>query len=333
MKTIFLLILPLFSFAQILETKSFQEFETRIIKGEEYKLYPMHWQLGDDDFQWIDSLQDGKYVVYAYDTNSISLLFEMKNYSRITDQFFFDDGTSQLFNKLTNKQYHYDKKNRLTTVDSIANDTLNYTLYCYDSIGNVMVENGNGVYKFYYENGRKKSEGKVKNGLQEGKFTYWDENGHVLETGFYEKGVRVGRWKKWTSEVDRDDEKNKKISNLIGKKIEGIFFDKTFLHLDTISFKSLNKIILQMKAAPQSKIELHFFTENARNGYIVDEKWIQETIDYFIKNGIQASSILAFNYADSTPIINKEKLNKIKIKKRHSRLELVNQRIEYKIIK
>lgn len=207
-------------------------------------------------------------------------------------------------------------------------------LFCYDTLGNMMVNSGNGTYKLYHNNGRKKSEGKIKNGLYEGKYTYWDENGQELETGFYEKGVRVGKWKTWTSEAESafEKSKNKKTSNVNRKKIEGIFFDKTLLHLDTISFKSLDEIIKKMRDAPLFKIELHFFTTNPRNGYHNDEKWIQETIDYFIKNGIQASSILAFNHADNLPIINKEKLNKTKDKKRQARLELLNQRIEYKII-
>ncbi|MRI01803.1 hypothetical protein GH721_14775 [Kriegella sp. EG-1] len=49
-------------------------------------------------------------------------------------------------------------------------------------------------YKDYYETGKKKSEGWVKNGVKSGYWKFYHTNGNVAEKGHYENGIRVDYW-------------------------------------------------------------------------------------------------------------------------------------------
>jgi len=71
--------------------------------------------------------------------------------------------------------------------------------------GEIIVENGNGTWTFWYNNGNKYSEGTYIDGRLTGKVTYWYEHGQKSEEQFYEKGEKTGRWTEWES-WERDDD-------------------------------------------------------------------------------------------------------------------------------
>ncbi len=67
-------------------------------------------------------------------------------------------------------------------------DSMSYVMSYYDMDGRQLVINGNGVYTTWHGNGQKSSEGKVRNGLNEGLWNYWYEDGKPRESGVFSKG-------------------------------------------------------------------------------------------------------------------------------------------------
>jgi antitoxin component YwqK of YwqJK toxin-antitoxin module len=61
------------------------------------------------------------------------------------------------------------------------------------------VRNGkmNGKWTYYYENGKKWSEGYFKDGLEEGLRTTYYENGQKRYEGYFIDGKKTGNWKFW----------------------------------------------------------------------------------------------------------------------------------------
>jgi antitoxin component YwqK of YwqJK toxin-antitoxin module len=74
-------------------------------------------------------------------------------------------------------------------------DNVYYPLYyiysSYDSTGKSLVVNGNGVHKEYYENGKLKEKGLIKNGLQIGIWKSYYQNGKLKSIGKY----KLSNWK------------------------------------------------------------------------------------------------------------------------------------------
>jgi antitoxin component YwqK of YwqJK toxin-antitoxin module len=57
-----------------------------------------------------------------------------------------------------------------------------------------------GKWTYWYEDGKKWSEGYFSEGLNHKKRTTWHENGEMHYTGTYDKGKRVGVWKFYSEE-------------------------------------------------------------------------------------------------------------------------------------
>ena len=331
------LLLPILSFSQIIENNdyNYSHFDSIQIKGEIFKIYPERWDIGYDNHLYFkDSIPDGKYIVYSYDTNRISLILEYKNYKQVSVQIFREDNSSQFFNIITKRELFFDNKNRLYEEYSIVNDTLRLILNIYDTLGNKQVEDGNGNYIFYDENGKKLCEGGVKNGLNEGKYTHWYENGKKSETGYFKDGIRIGKWKKWDENGKKIKEKkvgirDEEINRYRGVFIKGIKFDPTLKFLDTSSYKKLDKVLPLMKDTKISRIEIYYFSAYPDNAN--KHEWSNSITDYLIKNGVDSSKLLCITHSNLLPLICEAKLNKIKNKKRQNKLRAKNQRVEYKI--
>ena len=54
-----------------------------------------------------------------------------------------------------------------------------------------------GQRTYYYENGKKESEGRVAADKKEGQWTWWHQNGQKKEEGTFENDKRVGKWTWW----------------------------------------------------------------------------------------------------------------------------------------
>jgi hypothetical protein len=306
---------------------SFSHLKSILINGEKYFEYPEQWDLGGEPFTIYDSLQNGKYLIYSYDNKRISVIFEVRDYKRICFQLFYEDSSSQIVNSVSHKRYFFDYKNRLSTVDSTVNDTTDLALTYYDTVGNKMVDKGNGQYIFYYKNGRKRSTGAVKNGLDDGKYTYWYEDGKICESGKYLNGEKVGKWKKWNSNGKKWHEPRKKEYDYNGILIKGIKFDNTLTRIDTTSFSAFLKIIKLLKSNEKLRLTLYFHTTVDYN--LPYPKWMREVVDYFIDHGIDANRIFPKTFTNARPLISEAKLNNIRNKKKRSKMMTKNQRIEY----
>jgi antitoxin component YwqK of YwqJK toxin-antitoxin module len=73
--------------------------------------------------------------------------------------------------------------------ETLYKDTLVYAMAQWDSEGNQLVKNGNGTSVTYSDAGEKLSEGTVKSGLNDGVWTYWYNDGKLKEMGSYKDGV------------------------------------------------------------------------------------------------------------------------------------------------
>jgi len=332
-----LFLLPLFSFSQVIDEPQkvlFTKFETRIIKGEKYSVYPEQWEPGGEPLNILyDSLPDGNYVICGYDTNKFYFLFKIKNFKPITSRFFNEDGTSQVWNDSTNFRYQLDEKNKLYEEDLLSKTNEFYIINTYDSLGNKIISNGNGKFFDHYKNGRKASKGKYKNGLLDGKYCFWYENGKLGEKSVYKNGEKIRPEKLWDNDGKRLREKKKTEDDGRGIIIKGIKFDKSLSHLDTTSYKSLSELIEFFKKDENKKDVIEFSFHTAYNTDKETPGWIIGVINFFINNGIDANRIIPYSYSNAKPLIAKEKLDKIKNLKRKNKLIRRNQRIEYKILK
>jgi len=74
---------------------------------------------------------------------------------------------------------------------------------------------GNNLCK--YENGQNKSEGKVKDGKKEGKWTYWKGNGAKTSEENLKDGKEDGTWYYWHANGQKSSQRNYKDGKLDGK--------------------------------------------------------------------------------------------------------------------
>jgi antitoxin component YwqK of YwqJK toxin-antitoxin module len=54
-----------------------------------------------------------------------------------------------------------------------------------------------GRWTCWHDNGRRKSEGALKDGKREGRWKTWHANGRRRGDGEYERGIQTGRWTFW----------------------------------------------------------------------------------------------------------------------------------------
>lgn len=54
-----------------------------------------------------------------------------------------------------------------------------------------------GVWTTWHPNGRKKAEGRYREGIKAGEFTWWYENGQIQAQGTYDGGRETGTWTTW----------------------------------------------------------------------------------------------------------------------------------------
>ena len=74
-----------------------------------------------------------------------------------------------------------------------------------------------GKYICKYDNGQKKSEGKIKDGIQVGKWTEWWGNGQLKSERNYKDGKLDGKWTNWYENTQKKSEENYKDGKLDGK--------------------------------------------------------------------------------------------------------------------
>jgi len=65
------------------------------------------------------------------------------------------------------------------------------------SEGECVNDKNEGFWTYWYENGQKKSAGKFKNNLRQDKWTFWHENGRIESEGLYIDDNNENKWKFW----------------------------------------------------------------------------------------------------------------------------------------
>ena len=87
----------------------------------------------------------------------------------------------------------FDGKSLWTTYDYFMNNKIQMIGTYKDK--KLLIKQGHFI--FYYENGKKQSEGDFENNKNEGQWTYWFENGQKKSEGKFEKDLRQSTWIYW----------------------------------------------------------------------------------------------------------------------------------------
>ena len=61
----------------------------------------------------------------------------------------------------------------------------------WDQDGNILIEDGKGLYIDYYDNGNKFSEGVFDKGIPNGTWTYYDKGGNIKKVEYYQDGELI----------------------------------------------------------------------------------------------------------------------------------------------
>jgi len=75
-----------------------------------------------------------------------------------------------------------------------------------ESEGDCVDNKDEGFWTNWYENGQKKSEGNYKNDLMQDKWTYWHENGQKKSEGLYVDDQSEGNWVFWFDSGEKQSE-------------------------------------------------------------------------------------------------------------------------------
>ena len=93
----------------------------------------------------------------------------------------------------------------------------------YQMFGDIKVDLGyiknggkEGLWTWWFENGRKKNEGTYKDGKENGLHKWWYENGHKSEERTYKNGIKEGLWTKWYNNGQKGIEETYKDGELNG---------------------------------------------------------------------------------------------------------------------
>jgi len=124
------------------------------------------------------------------------IFFSLSIYAQDTTMVYFDKDWEEISNKDNASFYRKAFK---------SSDDL-WMAYDYYLSGKIQMKSTfkSGKYKklqglatYYFENGKKSSEGNMLNNLKTGNWTLWHETGEVSQKGRYEKGQMMGLWQGW----------------------------------------------------------------------------------------------------------------------------------------
>lgn len=122
------------------------------------------------------------------------------------------------------------------TQDHIIAKTNTYESGAIMSEGNIKNGKYDGRWTFYYENGKKLSEGSFFKDLRDGDWQWYNENGVLEKTGSYQKGLECGVWKNYYESgqpYDSINYQNGRISGAYASWYEnGNIYQKGSYHLD-----------------------------------------------------------------------------------------------------
>jgi uncharacterized protein len=111
--------------------------------------------------------------------------------------------------------HDYYVSNRIQMIGTFKSKRLNikqgHFIYFYEngrksSEGECVNDKNEGFWTDWHENGQKKSEGKFKNDLRQNKWTYWHENGHIKSEGLYINDNAEDRWEYWFDSGEKQSE-------------------------------------------------------------------------------------------------------------------------------
>ena len=97
----------------------------------------------------------------------------------------------------------------LVLIAGCSSDPVNMDEVLFERAGQYITDNNYSSFFFFnlkvyngpaytlHKNGKKKEEGKLKNGFQSGLWTAWDDEGNKWFSGAYEHGKEHGKWVGW----------------------------------------------------------------------------------------------------------------------------------------
>jgi len=101
-----------------------------------------------------------------------------------------DPFTGRILDTLYNNILEYDVVNGIKTGEySVTDFNGNFSIY-----GNLKGNKNDGLWIYFYENGKVESKGNFKDDQPQGKWNWFYKNGKMRAIGYYVNGIKEGRW-------------------------------------------------------------------------------------------------------------------------------------------
>jgi uncharacterized protein len=152
---------------------------------------------------------------YVIAQDTITIYFN-KNWTEIPDKnqaTFFRKAFLDSNKTWTVHDYYISNKIQMTGAfkSKRFNNKQGHFIYFYEngkkaSEGECVNNKNEGFWTYWHENGQKKSEGKFTNDLKQDRWTYWHENGQRKSEGMYMDNNAEGKWEYWFDGGEKQSE-------------------------------------------------------------------------------------------------------------------------------
>ena len=159
-----------------------------------------------DITEYKNGLEDGYYVMYHENGKKKSEGYMVKGAAQGYWQYYNGDEIMETKKYYSAGQLHgyqqYFSCNGVLNNEEFYEGGLKTKFICYDTLNSIVQEillpNGTGEYKLYYNNKTAKVKGQYVYGLQHGEFKWYHYNGKLSLIGLYHNDEEIGVWKWYT---------------------------------------------------------------------------------------------------------------------------------------
>jgi antitoxin component YwqK of YwqJK toxin-antitoxin module len=142
---------------------------------------------------YVDNRKHGKTASYFENGKKSSEVFFERDREHGPATYWFENGNKFMEGSFENgvktgiwKTYF---ENGKLNSETRYENSKEFIISLWDKDGVQLVKDGSGSIVSNYDNQQKRSEGKIRNGQNDGAWNYWFENGSVSEQGIFDKGV------------------------------------------------------------------------------------------------------------------------------------------------
>lgn len=207
------------------------------------------------------------------------------------------------------KSYH---SNGQLYLEFQENDGDNLYLNAWDSLGNQIINNGEGYFKSYYENGQLESEGFVNHSRKDSNWIFYYSNGVIRENGKYRlEFLQSEKTGKWTTFYSNGTIESEKLYDENRSKIEWTYYHNNGIKKSIVKgadFMNRQKNLQgwdingNLTCKDGEGYIYNYYENGILKSKIKIHRFLKDTATYYYPTGQPAKEILYFN-DDSRPSI------------------------------